>query len=208
MERQLTQTTWLMGLDMRKRPCNTGLCLKTMRHNTPTTVVEAIKGRGRMGFKQLETSTLPIVRLTASEPRLTVRENGQGVISTAAAEALQGCGYVVVLRDEEKNLLALKPSKEKPKEGLKLNKPKKGKSVMLGLGGVLRKYFPAYEFAKAGTQQFAVRVANTKTGPMLVIEIPRETPEYRAPAKRKPRKVAPTSENEVTAGGDHSISLE
>ena len=209
MERQLTQTIYLMGLDMHPRPCNNGLCSETMRHNTPTTMVEEIKGRGRgkrMAFKALETSTLPVVQLRATEPRLTVRETGQATVSTAAAKTLEGCNYVRVFKD--KNMLAFLPVKDKPAEGLAIHRGKKGKNVSLSLGSILKRDYPEYKYAKAGTQPFdAKEVTHKSLGRLLVVHLPTETPKYRAPVKRKPR-TKPTPETVESTGGDDTIDLE
>ncbi len=172
-----------------------------MRHRTPVTGVQIKRKRGRMAFKQLATSTLPVVRLRATEPRLTVRATGQATVSTAAATTLQGCDHVRVFKD--KNVLALLPVKDKPAEGLVIHRAKKGKSVMLSLGGILKRDFPEYEFAKAGTQPFDAKEIEHKTlGKLLIVRLPTETPEYRAPVKRKPRTPKPEAQAVAPTGGD------
>ncbi len=197
----------LMGLDPKRRNLYDGISPERMRRRTPTTGVEEIK-RGKriakMGFKLLGTEDLPVVRMVAKEPTITIAPNGQGRISTAAAAYLEKAPYVSIHHDVDNNLLGLRAAKS----GLKVTWPTKSKSATVGLAGILRRDFPMYDFNAAGVQPFKCSIGKSKAGSMLVIKIPSKTPEYRAPAKRvKKVKLEATASAVEGVGGD-DIPLE
>ena len=143
-----------------------------------------------MALKQITITTLPVVRMIAGDPMATIRENGQISLSTAAAEALGATAtHVNVLVDAEGHRFGFKGVDEKPKEGLPVNRAKKGKAVTISCAPALREHFPGYSYKEAGSQSYPAKVDAKKR--IVVFEIPTKTPAPR-PKRTRKRKTAET----------------
>lgn len=168
---------------------------------TPTEKVEEQRSRERgrgttMGYAEIDISKLPVTRMAAGEPTISIKENGQITFSTKASEAFADHGNMRVMWDGERRLLAFVSCANLPKgkTGLKIGRPSKGKYCNVSAAGLLKKL--EYNYREAGNQSFDAVMGTGKTKNMAAMELPSETPE-RKPTVRRKRKNGAESQAEA-----------
>lgn len=135
-----------------------------------------------MALKQIDVSTLPVTRMSAGKPSVTLNDHGQAAFSAAAAEVFDGIDLAQPLWDEEKRILAWQ-GVDKPVKGksyLKIAKAKKSKGCSVSCAGLLQQL--GYDYRTAGSQKYVADVDEKRK--LVMIELPAETPNPRPKVTR------------------------
>lgn len=154
-----------------------------------------------MAFSIVKKTTLPVTTLgrTATEPRISVGENGRFVFNAIISKEWEEkkVTKVALLFDADSNKVACmgfaadaKGVKDlKAEDYFPVQKASKGDQYSLGASGFLREV-AKYDFAAAGSQNFPAAI-DPKYG--FVLELPKVTPARRPTAVRKPKSTAPAT---------------
>ena len=138
-----------------------------------------------MAFKQIDVETLPVTRMVAGNPNVTLTESGQAVFSSACEEFWGEVKYAQPLWDESKRLLAFKRVEDpKGKKLLGVRIPKNGKSRSISVAGLLK--MVGYDYKAAGNQSYDVNIHEKQE--IIALGLPAETPERR-PVQKRTKKV-------------------
>ena len=160
-----------------------------------------------MALKAIDVKSLPVTRLTAGKPTVTLNEHGQASFSAACVEAFEGCDNVQPMWDGDKRILAWKGvSTPGTKQVMKLARPKIGKSCIVSSAGLLQ--YLEYDYRTAGSQRYDAKVDAGKG--LVAITLPAETPTPRVKVerKKKPVAVAPEAATEVAEDSASEADIE
>lgn len=151
------------------------------------------KEKTKMAFQLIDLSTLPVREFgrRATEPRISITENGRFQYNKLVQTAWEDVTKAVIYWDPDGRRLAFKGLKETEqvknvKQYMKVTKGAKDGSLSSGGSGILADI--KYDFAKAGNQSYEAKL-DEKTK-MYVITIPAETPIAKVKTPRKKKEVA------------------
>ena len=148
-----------------------------------------------MALSMLNLNQYPSARKQAGPPAVTVRSNGQIILNTNAAKALEGCAVVIVFADmaavaaRKPTLVQLVGYAEAPAKAKdqckEISRSKKSNGIAISMAGNLKNDL-GYNYGETGNQTYSAKTDETKH--YISFTLPDKLPAKKEVVAR-PRKV-------------------